>query len=403
MPVSGRVLAIAGAAATLALASAGCRHRGAGWDAQPNAISPGAAALEIVVIGQARVGAASRHVADDLSPRLSTGGPGSGEGPVVVWLGTDFGRPGPERSGECTARSGDGLDDLRAVIDEHRARGGTVVELPGPDGWRCGLATDDALASVVRVNADGTASIVSRCDASGCRVEPPTSTAALDIVALDFSPWHYPELASPARTEAILARQAALVHALSEQPGPPRVLASPIPVDSAGPRGYGGRLQRTGFRYLPEFVRRAIADGLFVGVVGALDRGLQVSEDLNPAIVRSSRSFIATPVFQVVSGSAGGGRYTPITSRAHGVLPELESEHTGYARLLIEPDANVVDLRLHARVAGRWREGSVRVPLRAEPHDAVRPATRIQPCQDCDPVVDAADGPAWVPRGERPR
>ncbi|MCA9683820.1 MAG: hypothetical protein KC457_16590, partial [Myxococcales bacterium] len=295
----------------------------------------------------------------------------------------------------------------------HETDGLEAWSMAGPDDWRCGRsgfeaalapplpATPLGAASVLRIDGEGRARVVSRCDEQGCTLEPAAADDRLDLVALDFGFWHYPALAGDDLSAALLEQQAQLLTALQAQPGPPRLLLSPIPVDSVGTHGFGGRLQRTGFRYLPPAVQQALLAGTFVGVVSGLERSLQVAKDLEGAIIRGDRSFPRTPVFQVISGAAGGSIHTPITSRGNGLIPEIESEHLGFVRLLVDRDS--VDIRVHARVAGRWQEASVVLPLVPELRGEVEPAVTIQPCQGCDPVDAAADGDVVVPRGERPR
>src|SRR5690606_21953096 len=144
----------------------------------------------------------------------------------------------------------------------------------------------------------------------------------------------------------------------------------------------------------------AIADGLFVGAIGALERDLQVSVDLSDAILRGDRSFIARPMFQLISGSAGGASHTLPTSRGGSLLPELWSEHPGFARLLIASNTRA-QLHVHARVAARWREAAVSVPLLPAPLPSLREAPTIQPCPSCDPQRGAPEGETFTPRARR--
>ena len=399
-------------ALSLVLIGGGCRHYGAAW-ADP--VVPVSAGVEIIVIGQARESRHTRQLAHELEGTLANAA-AAGRAPIIAWLGTDFGRPGPDRSHPCPspgeAFAGPALTELTRVVDKAIERGATAWGLPGPDGWRCGMSGFEARASplpytqpgvayVLRVSEAGQVTLASSCELDSCTLTPPADDTLLELVALDFSFWHYPELAGEDLSAAVLAQQAALLQALAAAPPRPRVLLTPIPVESAGAHGLGGRLQRTAYRYMPEFVQRALADGLFIGVLGALERDLQVSEDLSNAIIRGARSFVAKPIFEVVSGSAGGAKHTPPTSRGESLLPDLVSEHLGFARVLIAGEQ--VHLRVHARVGGRWRVAGMQVPLHPEPLPALREPPTIQPCQSCDPVRGAADGEVFVPRGPRPR
>jgi hypothetical protein len=82
------------------------------------------------------------------------------------------------------------------------------------------------------------------------------------------------------------------------------------------------------------------------------------------------------------------------------IVPELESEHTGFAQLFLGEHTAL--LRLHARVGGRWRVSSLEVPVDRAAKGSLREVPPIQPCTDCDPIDGAADGPVFVPRSPRP-
>ncbi|PRP93222.1 hypothetical protein ENSA5_43990 [Enhygromyxa salina] len=401
-----------GLASLVLLTLAGCRHRGAAW-AQAAAQPEGA--VEIVVLGQPRESPHTRALARELERSLADAA-AAGRAPILAWLGTDFGRRGPERGQPCPdpalAYSGPALTELSRVVDDALGRGATAWGLPGPDGWRCDMSGLEApaapapyaqpgVAYVLRVSERAELSLASSCAGETCTLAPPRDDTLVELVFLDFSFWHYRELVDDAAASSLLSQQAELLAALARQPPRPRLLLSPIPVESAGAHGVGGRNQRTAFRYLPEFVQDALAQGLFVGVLGSLERDLQVSEDLSDAILRNHRTFVHQPIFEVISGAAGGSSHTLPTSRGGALLPDLESEHLGFARLVIGPER--VQIYVHARVAGRWRVATIELPLQPEPHPALRETPTIQPCHSCDPHDGAADGDAFVPRGPRPR
>ena len=400
------------------LGLAACRHNGAGWGAGGGAgggTGGGAggtgttaepqATVELVVLGQARSGGPSRALARQLA-RTPSAGPR-----VFLWLGTDFGLPGPDRAGRCptraTALAGPGLRELTELVREEVEAGASAWAVAGPDDWRCAFARDDLpplvrqAAALLRIDDQGRATLASRCQADSCTLAPAPSDSTLELVLLDLTPWLYPELVDRETRRELLARQHSLLAALVAEPGPPRILVSAIPVETSGRYGLGGRRQRTALRYLPPFLHDALVAGVFAGAVGGLERSLQVSEDLAPAMLRGDRSFAATPVFQVVAGSAGGAAHTLPTSRSWSLIPELESEHLGFARLLVRGEQ--LAIRVHARVAGRWRTAALDFDLLRDPLPQVRQAPTIQPCSGCDPQSGAADGPVFVPRGERPR
>jgi hypothetical protein len=61
-----------------------------------------------------------------------------------------------------------------------------------------------------------------------------------------------------------------------------------------------------------------------------------------------------------------------------------------------------VHLRVHARVAGRWREAGLELPLAGTPLEPLRETPTIHPCPSCDPQRGASEGDRFVPRNERP-
>jgi hypothetical protein len=402
-------------AVTLALlfGSFGCRHRGEAWRAELEPIpNP---AIELFVIGQPRESLATRAVADELDRQLQAARAAQRPA-IVVWLGIDLGPPGPEQSGACPGAAPlfltPNLAHLGDVVTRAVEDGASSWGLPGPDAWRCGRAGFEAAATprpysqpgvayLLRVDQSGAVELAWPCVSEPCELEPPSQPPLVELVLLDLSYWVFPELGPDDLNEALITQQRELLDALAAQPGPPRLLISPIPIESAGTRGLGGRKQRTSFRYLPEFVQEAVAAGMFVGAIGALERDLQLSVDLSNSIVRGDRCFVDRPIFEVVSGSAGGAGHTLPSSRGGSLLPDLWSEHPGFAQLLISPDR--ADVRVHARVGGRWRAAAVVLPLDPAPLPALREPPTISPCLGCDPVSGAADGEVFVPRGERPR
>lgn len=333
----------------------------------------------------------------------------AGRTSVVLWLGHDLGRPG-DRSAPCPTRStrlpwqAPGMRELATVLDEHVASGGALWGVAGPDALRCptpaegpAIAQPDA-AYLVRVHADGRSELASHCDANTCTLAPaPAEAPLLELVFVDPSAWIYPELDMPgSQARAALDELDVLLTTLAAQPGPPRVLVTPIPIESAGMHGFGGARTRAALRLQPDALRRAIAEGRFVGVIAGLERDLQASSDLADAILRSNRSFVPAPLFQVVAGAAGGARPTAAFGRGNSLVNELESDHPGFARVHLKGD--VVELELVAHVRGRWRSGSLALPLVRAPLPALRDPPTIQPCLRCDVVRGAADGEVWFDR-----
>jgi len=386
---------------SLLLATGGCRHRGP-W-AEPAPI-PDAAAVELLVLGQPRDGAATRAVRDELDRTLATSR-AQGRASIIAWLGSDLGHRGPDAGGRCpppAPPSDSALAELGALVE---SAGASAWGLPGPDGLRCAREAlpyrQPGLNYVVRIHSSGAVELASSCAGPVCTLTAPSDDTLVELALLELGPWHYPELASADELDVLIAQQTSLLAALAAAPRVPRVLLSSIPVDSAGVHGLGGRLQRTGYRYLPPPVQAALAEGLFVGAIGALERSLQVSADLSHAVHRNARTYLARPVFGVVSGAAGGASHTIPTSRGDALLPDIETEHPGFVRLLISPDE--VQVRVHARVAGRWRETGISVALDPAPLPALRTPPTIQPCSSCDPLEGVTDRETWLPRGPRPR
>lgn len=368
------------------------------------------------MIGQPRESAETRVVARRLDRELREASE-AGRTPLILWLGTDFGPRGPDAAGRCpspaSAYASPALSNLAEVVAAAVERGGSAWGLPGPDGWRCGLTGYEAalaplpyqqqgLAYVLRVSTAGTITLASSCEALDCTVTPADDDTLVELVALDTSSWHYRELAGDDLNDALLAQQSSLLAALAQQPWQPRILVSPIPVESAGNHGLGGRKQRTAFHFVPEFVQQALADGLFVGMVGALERDLQVSADLSNTIIRGQRRFVDAPIFEVVSGSAGGASHALPTSRGTSLMPDLESEHIGFASLAISPQDPRVQVFVHARVAARWRVAGLEFPLDPALLEPLRETPTIHPCPTCDPQRGASNGDVFVPRGKRP-
>ncbi len=399
--------------ALVALASLGlgCVHRGVGWQPEPSTeVAPDG--VGVIVLGQARPGHATREVAEHLDELIARER-SKGNAPIVLWLGRDHGPVGPDRAGACKPEgwAKPGLRELEQVLSEHVEAGGSVWAMPGPDDWRCGMPRQAAplvqpdWAYLVHVHEDGRTTLASSCtegERSDCELATPASDVLVELVFVDPSPWVYPELEQSADASRALDRLDALLIALAREPFTgPRILVSSVPIESSSIHGLGGWRQRVAHRFLPDSLRAAIDAGTFVGVISALERDLQVSDDLSGAIVRSDRDFIAAPIFQVISGAAGGARGELPAARGNTLLNQLESDHPGFARLELSRDHVRIDL--HARVVGRWQLGSRVLPLAPGPAPTLREVPPIQPCLRCDPVRAAADGEPWFDRGGPPR
>lgn len=402
-----RRLASCGVSLLLALAP-GCLRGGEGWSQTPRERPPAAKAepgeLELIVLGSARASSATAALARELERVLAAAH--AAERPAVVaWLGTDFGRPGLDRSQPCpapdAAYAAAPLAELARVLAEAEEHGASSWGLPGPDGLRCALHeqpapySQPALNYVVRVYGSGELELASRCEGPRCELLPEREQADADPVRVELvfgelAAWHYPDILAPEADEQLDLQQRSLLEALAAAPPRPRIFLSSIPLDSAGPHGLGGRLQRTGIRYFPAALRQAIEAGQFVGVVGGLERNLQIRANLSASILRNRRAIVERPVFGVVSGAAGGAAPTPPTSRGDAMIPELEAARAGFVRIVIRGDR--VRLEAHARAGRSWRVASLEVPLEPAPFEGLHPSPVIQPCPACDPKGGAGDG-----------
>jgi hypothetical protein len=380
--------------ALLALLATSCmHHRGAGWrEPVPQPKDP----VSIVLLGDAgRSGRTAAATAEHLRLVLAAERE-AGHYPKVLWLGDNVLDDCPDRPWDRP-----GSRELAGAVREHMQAGGQAYAVLGDEDRECpGLATAQGAEDgphpwtmpsanyVVRVDVVGGARVVSQCDAGGCTLDETTELALVDLVVLDTA--GYGRQADSAVPDADQ-----LIAALRKSAGPPRILVTHIPVESAGVHGLGGAAPDATFRYLPPSVRAGLQEGLFAGVVSAHDRNQQVTPDLSDALMRSNKVATPHPVFQVVSGSVSDP-----DSRAPGrridrrrgitVIPVLSSDHAGFAVLQVTP--NSVDVTLHARRKRSWESGSTSFPLQAAPFKPDRSYGSQTPCLDCA-VVPTPDRP----------
>jgi hypothetical protein len=260
-------------------------------------------------------------------------------------------------------------------------QGGASFSIPGETDRGCAPA--DATpwvrhgpAYVVRLDQLGRARVVSSCEGGACTVKPGTELSLADLVMVD------------GRDEEVTPR---LLEALAGTAGPPRILVNHVPVESAGVHGLGGSVADAAFRYLQPALQQALRAGLFVGVLSAHDRNLQVLPDLGPALMRSDKVALPHPVFQVVSGAASdpdalhaGRRVDRL--RGFTASPALQSDHEGFAVIRLTPET--VDVELHARPGRNWETGSIELPLVAPAYPPARHVTSQTPCRDCPAIPD---------------
>ena len=190
------------------------------------------------------------------------------------------------------------------------------------------------------------------------------------------------------------AQRSALRRVLSTLPpratGVLTLLVLPRPVESAGPRGQGGRDASAVYHLLPVPLQEQIASGYFDLVLASGDAGAQWNENISDAIARSSKVWIRRPLAQLVidgmerpSASQRGTLWTRGTS----IRPDLFSQHLGFARVEFYGDMMLPTLVV--RRGRTWLEASATAPVGPS---ATLPARRavpgMAPCRDCDEPDD---------------
>ena len=383
----------------------GCAtQRGRAWD-RP-APAPAAPAVSLVLLGE--VGHPGRTlglVADELGRTLAARR-AAGVPVVLLWLGDILG----DTCDPAAALARPGVRALADLARAHVAAGGPSYALLGVHEWRCGApalhlvdsASDPrpwrlpAANYVVRVARDGTSAIVSRCTAQTCAVEPASDAALVDLVILDTAAW----LGPPARggpmltaADASLVQQRALLAALdaAAPTAVPRLLVTDHPIETAGAHGQGGLFPDSAYALHAEPLRRAIARDLFAGALSGHDRTISATADIFQAVKRSSRFWLPSPFFQVVSGAAAapdgapsGGRRGWLYYQGQSLNPDLYSNRAGFAEVVVGPEDYA--LQLHQRRLGRWRTAQVTVPRERPPHPVETASPVMDPCLRCDPV-----------------
>lgn len=430
--------------ATAALVGACGTHRGAWQSVQDTpSLDDNRAAVSLVVVGGA--GAPTRWadtVGTELDARLTAEHDG-GRTPIVLWLGDQSLPRHPEtRRASCpqdpalSSRSGPAT--IAAAVQRHVERGHQSYAIAGVADWACGVesslqqATPDAgpnpwtmpaLNYVVRVATDGSSRVVSRCpSASQCSVDPAPQQgepeALIDLVFVDLAPWIAADRIAPypsvprhgprARTQAArrgatsprraaldqaVAQLEALVDAVtqSSEASPPRVLVSAVPVEGAGYEGMGGGGSVASFHTLPVRLQEAVRSGVFAGALGAQDRAVYAQADITDATKRSSRAWLAAPMFQVVSGAAslpdrrfGGTPRRLRYYRSNAYQATAYSDGPGFAVVDVHPDRVAAQLYTHRR--RRWERTQVQAPLVPGRHPPETASPPLSPCLRCETI-----------------
>lgn len=178
-------------------------------------------------------------------------------------------------------------------------------------------------------------------------------------------------------------------------PGVLQALILPIPVESAGPLGQGGRDGDAVYHRLPDPLRDHLEAGTFDLVLATGDAGVQWNDDISDAVARSSKVWLHRPLAQlVVDGMRqprARRRGSPWT-RGTSIRPQLFSQHLGFARLeffdgLMTPTVLVQRGR-------EWLEADVPYPIgHAAPRSPRRAVPAMTPCRDCDPTMGTTAPP----------
>jgi len=403
-------------------------HQGDGWRVNatkvPDRSSPSDAprGVSLVVIGAPAPGSTAARVAERVAA-VTAFERDRGRAVALVWTGDHVFPAGLGDGDDCVeadqAWNRPGVRNLAAVAEwvsksSSEAAGSWAVL--GRRDWACGapgrqLGESGPTAQpytipdhnyVVRIWADGRNRVVSSCAGPRCEIEPPSGAdaPAVDLVFVDQTPWIFPPEDESARVHGTLVNEqlTALLAALPE-PGDDdvtRILVSHAAVESAGIHGQGGLRPAATVHRLHPAVRAAVAEGRVRGVLAGLDRSLQLTEDLDPAMQRVAKIWIERPVFQIVSGAAGRPDARAPLSRRQlpwnqgiGIVNAHYSTHPGLAVVRIDEDT--IELELQARRLARWETATHIVPLDPGPLPRARPTPPMTPCPRCDPTQAPAN------------
>lgn len=169
--------------------------------------------------------------------------------------------------------------------------------------------------------------------------------------------------------------------------GPLRLLVLPRPVETAGARGQGGRRPDAVFERMPLPLQGLLRDGVIDGVLAAGSPGLEFTEDLSPAVARSSKVWLTETVFQLVVDSPvprDASLGSPWT-RGTSLQPTFISQHPGLATGRLDYASLTLRLELLVRRRGRWLSATPPAVGPGQPLPAAREVPSMAPCRDCDP------------------
>lgn len=376
----------------LALTSTGCAvHRGT-WLVGAGRGEPATAAAaatpstpaapRLIVIGDlgGADGRRGEAIGEAIGARLDAAA-AAGAPVIVVGVGDDLRRCAPHELAAALASRR--VAGFIAAGEGERACGGPAKGAP----WSA-----PATNYVVRVDQDGAARVVSRCEgeAPRCAIEDDPG-ALVDLVFIDTIAWQVGPVDDPASARS-LAEAAALLDALAAKPGPERLLVTHHPIESAGPHGMGGRWPDSALHFHAPPLQRAIVEGRFAGAISGHEHTLQAAADITAAVKRSSRTWLRAPFFQVVAGATSdgdtAGRRAWPAFRGRSLFPDQVSAHAGFAEIELHPDRH--EVTLHARRHGRWQTAALTVPRGRPPHPRESASPVMDPCAGCDPTA-----PRW--------
>lgn len=393
----------------ISLLTIGCRtHRAKTWSAYPPSPVQDEFpfAISLIAFGdihenrriQNQVSTHVRHVVHDASA--------TGKIPILLWLGN------LSRLKTCSEvpQNQPRLQEFARNIQARSEQRIASFAVLGADDWRCdpeSFFQTNASGQlpwvmpsynyVVRVLADGTASVVSQCTSEQCTLASidTSSKVGVELIMLDSTSWHQKfangtKLAQ--RSQKSLNEQQFLLREVHESwrqhPEIVRILVRHHPIESAGPHGQGGKWPDSAFYLAPPSLQELLAQGVFQGVISAHDRSLQVANDISNAIKRSSRAWIQAPVFQVIAGATAkpdgrlfAGSRSWLFFQGQSLTPEILSTHAGFAEVLLS--TSELTLRVHARSRGRWQYAQTIQPLHPPPHPAETASPGMEPCVQC--------------------
>lgn len=381
--------------------TSGClTHRAQQWERAEVSPSAAAGVASLVILGDPGApgrtpAAVARGVSQTLAAERS-----AGRKPIVLWLGDNLlsGRGRLECAATSSPWTRDGVDDLASVVRSHTQSGGSAFTLPGEAAYRCGAraalredsdhpATQPGVHYVVDLLASGATRIASTCNDGACTPLSEDGADAADttaqLVFVDLTPWIAG--ARAAEHDDDLRSLDALMTALQDKPGPPRILVATYPVEAAGFHGDGGGDPDSTVHTLAPPVGRALAAGVFVGAIAGHDRATYASRDITDGTIRGDRVFLPHAVFQVVSGAASvpdvrrGWRRLRFNSSL-ALVAERYTPRPGYAVLRLGETSAAT---LHAYRGGRWQTAIVPVTLRPTERPRLVEVPNTNACLRC--------------------